>query len=120
MSDPAADLARFVAGRELHQVRLHLDQGLACLHLDGGEVAFRRVHSGNLLGPWDGTPGRVEWLALRRRDAGFLFLELRVRYPEVPRNYRMVCGEVTWQEDGGGAGRLSPWPRRRSTAGSSR
>jgi hypothetical protein len=76
--------------------RLEFAIGEGCVQLSAGgrRVRFEAVRATNLLAPWDGTPGTVEWLRVVGVDAREICLELRVRWRDVPRVYRMVCAAV--------------------------
>ncbi len=65
----------------------------------------RDVRATNLLGPWDGARGVVEWLEVAAVAAGETCVELRVRYATVPRHYRLVARsiELFVREPGGAA-----------------
>ncbi|MSR45724.1 MAG: hypothetical protein EXS13_01430 [Planctomycetes bacterium] len=72
-----------------------LDVAIATLRLRTArhELCARGVVATNLLGPWDGAPGVVEWLRVVSIAAGETCVELRVRYATVPRHYRLVARE---------------------------
>ena len=78
----------------LARLEFALDDGSVALHAGGRRVRFEGVRATSFLGPWDGTPGTVEWLRVVGVDAREICLELRVRWREVPRVYRMVCAAV--------------------------
>lgn len=79
----------------LERVEFAFDDGAILLAAGGRRVRFEGVRATNFLGPWDGTPGRIEWLRVAGAGAGELCLELRVKWREVPRVYRMVCAGVS-------------------------
>lgn len=58
------------------------------------DLCARGLVATNLLGPWDGAPGVVEWLKVVAVAAGETCVELRVRYATVPRHYRLVAREL--------------------------
>jgi hypothetical protein len=68
--------------------------GVVVLAAGGRRVRFTAVRATTFLAPWDGTPGTVEWLRVVGVDAREICLELRVRWREVPRVYRIVCAAV--------------------------
>jgi len=84
-----------LAAAPLERVEFAVVDGAILLVAGGRRVRFGSVRATTFLGPWDGTPGAVEWLRVVAADAGELCLELRVRWREVPRVYRMVCASVT-------------------------
>lgn len=84
-----------LADAPLERVEFAVDDGAILLSAGGRRVRFGSVRATTFLGPWDGTPGAVEWLRVVSAGAGELCLELRVRWRDVPRVYRMVCASVT-------------------------
>jgi hypothetical protein len=85
----------------LERVEFAPDDAALILAAGGRRVRFAGVRATNFLAPWDGTPGTVEWLRVASAGAGEICLELRVRWREVPRVYRMVCASVTVVEERG-------------------
>jgi hypothetical protein len=81
-------------GVALERVEFALDDGAILLTAGGRKIRLEGVRATNLLGPWDGTPGRIVWLRVAGAGADELCLELRVQWREVPRVYRMVCAGV--------------------------
>lgn len=84
----------------LERLEIAVDDGAILLTAGGRRVRFEGIRAATFLGPWDGTPGRVEWLRVVGVDAGEVCLELRVKWREVPRVYRMVCGRVAVDDAG--------------------
>jgi hypothetical protein len=84
-----------LADASLERVEFAVADGAILLVAGGRRVRFGSVRATTFLAPWDGTPGTVEWLRVVAAGAGELCLELRVRWREVPRLYRMVCAGVT-------------------------
>ncbi len=83
-----------VADAPLRRIELDLGAGSLRLHLDSVVVECSGIVATNVLGPWDGTPGIVEWLRVVAIEEGATCLELRVRFTVVPRVYRLVARSV--------------------------
>ena len=81
-------------GGALERVAFDPRRAAVELVVAGRRCVFEEVRATTLLAPWDGTPGTVEWLRVVAADAETLALELRVRWRDVPRVYRMVCGAL--------------------------
>ena len=86
-------------GAVLRSVGLQLDRGAVELEIRSSQGEELRLHfegvlSSTLLGPWDGHPARIEWLVRRSVAEQRCAFELRLLYPEVPRNYRIVARSV--------------------------
>ena len=99
MTRSLASALEALQGQRLHSLKLDLDAGAATLVLSAAEVRLGGVRSTTLLGPWDGTPGVVQSVRVVRDDAvgdadADYYLEIRVQYGAIPRNYRVVCGQV--------------------------
>jgi len=99
MSD-AAERAEVVAGATLIAdealLRAELDVARATVRLGcaRSELVAEGVVATNLLGPWDGAAGVVEWARVVAVEAGETCVELRVRFATVPRHYRLVAKRV--------------------------
>lgn len=79
--------------------RVVFDPARATVELVAGgrRCVFEEVRATTLLGPWDGTPGTLEWLRVVAADESELALEMRVQWRHVPRVYRMVCGTLRFE-----------------------
>ncbi len=93
MSGVVEDL-EWAAGQTLLSITLDFASSAARLQLEEECVSLEEVRSATLAAPWDGTACKVEYLRIVDRSAGELCVELRVRYSEVPRTYRIVCGQL--------------------------
>jgi len=85
---------RLLVEEELAALRFDVRAGTLELVTARHRLRAREVRATNLLGPWDGAPGVVEWLAVAAVAAGETCVELRVRYATVPRHYRLVARSI--------------------------
>ena len=99
-------------GGALERVVFDPDRARVELVVAGRRCVFEEVRATTLLAPWDGTPGTVEWLRVAAADETTLALELRVRWREVPRVYRIVCGALRLDAARGRRRRLRSSSRR--------
>lgn len=87
--------ATLIADEALVGVELDVARATLRLRCARTELVAEGVVGTNLLGPWDGATGVVEWLRVVGVEAGETCLELRVKYATVPRHYRLVARNVT-------------------------
>ena len=104
--------AVLLAAAALERVEFDVLAATITIAASGTRLVFRGVRATNLLAPWDGARGSVEYVRVADVVAGELCLELRVRYATVPRNYRLVCKSVV--RESARSGPVSRGSRRKS------
>lgn len=83
--------ARLLLEEPLEWLGVDVRTGSIELRTERHVVLAAQVCAANLLGPWDGATGVVEWLEVVAIEGGAICVELRVRFATVPRHYRLVA-----------------------------
>jgi hypothetical protein len=85
---------RLVVEEEFLKLSVDARHGRLELSTARHRLVARDVRATNLLGPWDGATGVVEWITVAAVAAGETCVEMRVRWATVPRHYRLVACSI--------------------------